>query len=76
MPIGIIVISLLFMVIGMVVQAKLKSKFAAYSKVPTGSGLSGKEIAEKMLHENGIYDVSVVSVQGFLSDHYDPAKKQ
>ncbi len=63
------------MVIGMVVQARLKSKFAAYSKVPTGSGLSGKEIAEKMLHENGIYDVSVVSVQGFLSDHYDPTKK-
>ncbi len=54
----------------------LKSKFAIYSKVPTGSGLSGKEIAEKMLHENGIYDVSVVSVQGFLSDHYDPSKKQ
>lgn len=75
MPIGIIVISVLFMVIGMVVQARLKSKFATYSKVPTGSGLSGKEIAEKMLHENGIYDVSVVSVQGFLSDHYDPTKK-
>ncbi len=59
----------------MAVQARLKSKFAAYSKVPTGSGLSGKEIAEKMLHDNGIYDVSVVSVQGFLSDHYDPTKK-
>ncbi len=63
------------MFIGMIVQARLKSKFAAYSKVPTCSGLSGKEIAEKMLHENGIYDVSVVSVQGFLSDHYDPTKK-
>ena len=75
MPFSIIFISLLFMVIGMVVQARLKSKFAAYSKMPTSSGLSGKEIAEKMLHDNGIYDVNVVSVQGFLSDHYNPAKK-
>jgi len=61
--------------IGMVVQSRLKSKFSEYSKVATSSGLSGKEIAEKMLHDNGIYDVTVVSVQGFLSDHYDPAKK-
>ncbi|MEO6639018.1 MAG: zinc metallopeptidase [Ginsengibacter sp.] len=75
MPVGILVISVLFMLIGLAVQARLKSKFATYSKVATGSGLSGKEIAEKMLHENGIYDVSVVSVQGFLSDHYDPTKK-
>ena len=75
MPLGIIFISLLFMVLGMIVQFRLKSKFSAYSKVPTSSGLSGKEIAEKMLHDNGIYDVSVISVQGFLSDHYDPTKK-
>ena len=75
MPFSIIIISLLFMVVGMIVQSRLKSKFAEYSKVPTTSGLSGKEIAEKMLHDNGIYDVSVVSVQGFLSDHYDPTKK-
>ena len=75
MPLGIIFISLLFMVLGMIVQYRLKSKFSAYSKVPTGSGLSGKEIAEKMLHDNGIYDVSVTSVEGFLSDHYDPTKK-
>jgi len=72
---GIILISLLFMALGMIVQFRLKSKFSAYSKVPTGSGLSGKETAEKMLRDNGIYDVSVISVQGFLSDHYDPAKK-
>ncbi|MDQ6843431.1 MAG: zinc metallopeptidase [Bacteroidota bacterium] len=75
MPLGIIFISVLFMIVGMIVQYRLKSKFSAYSKVPTGSGLSGKEVAEKMLHDNGIYDVSVTSVQGFLSDHYDPAKK-
>ena len=75
MPLGIIFISVLFMVAGMIVQFRLKSKFSAYSKMPTGSGLSGKEIAEKMLHDSGIYDVSVTSVQGFLSDHYDPTKK-
>lgn len=75
MPLGIIFVSLLFMVLGMIVQARLKSKFATYSKIPTGSGLSGKEIAEKMLHDNGIFDVSVISVPGFLSDHYDPTKK-
>src|SRR4029078_338031 len=75
MPLGIIFISLLFMVWGMIVQFRLKSKFSAYSKVPTSSGLNGKEIAEKMLHDNGIYDVSVTSVPGFLSDHYDPTKK-
>lgn len=75
MPLGIIFISLLFMVVGMIVQFRLKSKFSTYSKVPTSSGLSGKEIAEKMLHDNGIYDVSVISVPGYLSDHYDPTKK-
>ena len=75
MPLGIVFISLLFMALGMIVQYRLKSKFSSYSKVPTSSGLSGKEIAEKMLHDNGIFDVSVVSVAGFLSDHYDPSKK-
>jgi hypothetical protein len=63
------------MVIGMVVQYRLKSKFAAYSNVPTSSGLTGKEIADKMLRDNGIYDVNVISVEGFLSDHYNPANK-
>ncbi|MEO6136178.1 MAG: zinc metallopeptidase [Ginsengibacter sp.] len=75
MTMSIIIISLLFMGLGMIVQFRLKSKFKAYSKVPTSSGLSGKEIAEKMLHDNAIYDVNVVSVPGFLSDHYDPTKK-
>jgi Zn-dependent membrane protease YugP len=75
MSAGIVFISLLFMGLGLIVQSRLKSKFSAYSKVPTSSGLSGKEVAEKMLHDNGIFDVSVVSVQGFLSDHYDPLKK-
>lgn len=75
MPISILFISLLFMGLGIIVQGRLKSKFSAYAKIPTSSGLSGKEIAEKMLHDNGIYDVKVISVQGFLSDHYNPSKK-
>ena len=75
MTMGIIFVSLLFMVIGMIVQFTLKSKFNTYGKIPTSSGLSGKEIAEKMLKDNGIYDVQVISVNGFLSDHYDPTKK-
>jgi Zn-dependent membrane protease YugP len=68
-------VSILFMVISMVVSMILKRKFSKYSNVPLSNGMSGKEIAEKMLRENGIYDVNVVSVQGFLSDHYDPVKK-
>ena len=75
MTLGIMAISIIFMVIGMAVQFRLKSKFKEYGNVPTSSGLSGKEIAQKMLRDNGIYDVQVVSVQGFLSDHYDPTKK-
>lgn len=65
----------MFMVIGMLVQYHLKSKFTEYSKVPTSSGMSGKEIAEKMLKDNGIYDVQVISADGFLSDHYNPLNK-
>ncbi|MBX2889248.1 MAG: zinc metallopeptidase [Ferruginibacter sp.] len=72
---GIIIISLIFMVIGMVVQGRLKSKFSKYAQVPTSSRMSGKEIAEKMLHDNGIYDVQVTSVQGKLTDHYNPVSK-
>jgi hypothetical protein len=75
MTFGIIIVSLVFMVLGMIVQGRLKSKFAEYGKVPTSSGLSGKEVAEKMLRDNGIYDVQVVSVDGFLSDHYNPVNK-
>lgn len=72
---GIIIISVVFMVIGMAVQGMLKSKFSKYSKVPTTSGMSGREIAEKMLRDSGIYDVSVTSVQGTLTDHYNPLNK-
>jgi len=57
------------------VGAMLKSKFQKYSQVPTGSGLSGKEIAEKMLRDNNISGVQVISVPGQLTDHYNPLKK-
>jgi Zn-dependent membrane protease YugP len=54
---------------------RLKSKFNQYSNIFLASGMSGKEVAERMLKENGIYDVQVISVQGFLSDHYNPMNK-
>ena len=71
----ILIVSLVFMGISFLVSAVLKSKFTKYSKVPLSSGFSGREIAEKMLRENGIYDVKVTSVDGFLSDHYNPVNK-
>lgn len=62
-------------IIGMIVSGALKRKFEEYSKIGLSNGLSGSEIAEKMLHDNGIYDVQVVSTDGFLSDHYNPQNK-
>ncbi len=58
--------------VGGIVQQRLKSKFAKYSKLHLQNGMSGKEIAEKMLADNGIYDVKVISVRGRLTDHYNP----
>jgi uncharacterized protein len=72
---SIFIISMIFLGISMLVSMILKSKFTAYSKIPLSNRLTGKEVAEKMLRENGIYDVKVVSVQGFLSDHYNPVNK-
>ena len=71
----IFLVSIVFIGISVVVSLILKSRFAAYSKIPLSARLTGKQIAEKMLQEHGIYDVKVVSVQGFLSDHYNPATK-
>ncbi|OFX21219.1 MAG: hypothetical protein A2033_04970 [Bacteroidetes bacterium GWA2_31_9] len=65
----------IFMLISWAIGAQLKSKFKTYSKIPINNNLSGKEIAEKMLKDHGIYDVTVISVPGDLSDHYDPTKK-
>ena len=59
----------------MLVQSRLKSKFAHYSQIHLQNNMSGKEIAEKMLRDNGIFDVQVTSVPGQLTDHYNPANK-
>ena len=67
----IIVIGLL----GMLVQSRLKNKFKKYSKLHLENGMSGKEIAEKMLVDNQIYDVQVISTPGQLTDHYNPQNK-
>ena len=69
------IVSLIFLGISMLVSMILKGKFSGYSKVPLANGMSGKEVAEKMLKDNGIYDVKVTSVEGFLSDHYNPVTK-
>lgn len=72
---GLMIISLVFTGIGMYLSGQLKRKFAKYSQVPVASGMSGAEIAEKMLRDNGINDVKVTHVQGQLTDHYNPATK-
>lgn len=61
--------------ISMFVQSRLRSKFEFYSKVHLRNGMSGKEVAEKMLRDNGINDVQVISVPGQLTDHYNPENK-
>ena len=62
-------------IISFAVQWRFKNKFKQYSETPLRSGMSGKDIALKMLHDNGIYDVQVLSAQGRLSDHYNPADR-
>lgn len=72
---NLLIIAIVFMLIGMLVSARLKSKFAKYSHEPISSGLTGAQVAEKMLRDNGIYNVKVISVQGMLTDHYNPLNK-
>jgi Zn-dependent membrane protease YugP len=62
-------------IVGLLVQWRLKSVFAKYSKVLSPGGLTGAQIAQKMLNDNGIFDVQVTCVKGQLTDHYDPTKK-
>ena len=69
------IVSLIFLGLSMLVSMILKGKFSAYSKVLLTNGMTGKEIATRMLEDNGIYDVKITSVDGFLTDHYDPVKK-
>ncbi|MCR9250911.1 MAG: zinc metallopeptidase [bacterium] len=70
-----ILIIIVFALISWAVSSRLKSKFRKYSQIGLSSGLSGREIAENMLRDHGIYDVSVMSVPGKLTDHYNPANK-
>lgn len=70
-----IVIIIAFAIISFAVSSRLKSKFRKYSKMTLAGGMSGKEVAEKMLADNRIYDVKVVPTRGSLSDHYNPASK-
>ena len=61
--------------ISWLIQSNLKSKFERYSRIPIPRGMTGKDVAEKMLRDNGIYDVQVISTNGHLTDHYNPATK-
>lgn len=73
--IGYYVIAGIMFLVGMYVSNKLKSKFKEYSEIGLRNGLSGREIAEKMLRDNGIHNVQVISTPGHLSDHYNPQDK-
>lgn len=70
-----LVIGIVFMIISWSVSSRLKSKFKKYSQIGLSSNLSGREIAGKMLADHGIYDVKVMSVEGQLTDHYNPVNK-
>jgi Zn-dependent membrane protease YugP len=72
---GIWVIMIGIMLLSMVVSMTLKSKFNKYSKIPLDNGMSGRDVAEKMLRDNGITDVKIESVEGQLTDHYNPVDK-
>ena len=66
---------ILVMVLSFIVQQMLQSRFNKYSQVPTANGMSGAEVAQKMLQDNGIYDVKVVPTRGMLTDHFNPQTK-
>lgn len=70
-----IIYFVILMVLPLWAQHKVKSNYEKYSQVRSTSGKTGQEVALEILHANGIYDVDVVEVQGFLTDHYDPRKK-
>ena len=63
------------LLLSMFVQWRFRNKFSKYAEMQLSSGLSGKEVAERMLHDNGIYDVKVMSTEGQLTDHYNPSDK-
>lgn len=63
------------MLISMIVQTRFKSKFNKYSEMPLSSGMTGRDVAQRMLHDSGIYDVEIISTPGKLTDHYNPANR-
>ena len=66
---------LFLMILSYIVQYRLKSKFKKYSQMPIAQGMTGKDVAERMLQSNNIKDVKVLSTSGRLTDHYNPAIK-
>jgi Zn-dependent membrane protease YugP len=72
---GIWIIFIVFAIVSWLISNQLKRRFEEYSKIPTSNGMSGRDVAEKMLRDNGIQGVSIGSVSGQLSDHYNPADK-
>jgi uncharacterized protein len=69
------IIFIAFMILSWIVSMTLKSKFAKYSKIPIDNGMSGRDVAERMLRDNGITGVRIESVPGQLTDHYNPADR-
>ncbi|MDD2226230.1 MAG: zinc metallopeptidase, partial [Dysgonamonadaceae bacterium] len=72
------IIWILFIAIALasyIVSATLQQRFNKYSKIPLGNGMTGRDVAEKMLHDHGIYDVQITSTKGKLTDHYNPLNK-
>lgn len=69
------VIMIAIMALSFLVQSMLQSRFNKYSKIPVSNGMSGAEVAEKMLRDNGINDVKVIATRGMLTDHYNPQTK-
>lgn len=69
------IIFIIVMVLSLIVQQMLQSRFNKYSQVPTSGGMTGAQVAEKMLRDHGIYDVQVVPTDGMLTDHFNPQTK-
>jgi Zn-dependent membrane protease YugP len=70
-----LVLTIVFAIIGFAVSSRLKTVFAKYERVPLSSGMTGAQVAQKMLTDNNIYDVTIESVPGKLTDHYNPTNK-
>lgn len=70
-----LILIILVLLLSMFVQWRFRNKFSKYAEMQLSSGLSGKEVAERMLRDNGIYDVNVMSTEGQLTDYYNPSEK-